>query len=110
MTKLIEVHTSIDSKEGAQKIANAIVSQRLAACVQISGPISSIYWWQEKREQGEEWLCTAKTRRELYNKLEQAIREVHTYDVPEILAVDIVAGNAAYLDWISQETKAGDSI
>lgn len=106
MAEYIQVHTTIDSQEGAQKIANAIVSKHLAACVQISGPITSTYWWQGKMEQAEEWVCTAKTRCELYNKLEQAIREVHTYDVPEILAVNIVAGNTDYLNWILQETSA----
>lgn len=105
MAEYIEVHTAIDSREGAQKIADTLVSRRLAACVQVSGPITSTYWWQGKMEQAEEWLCTAKTRRELYDQLEQAVREVHSYDVPEILAVKVVAGNADYLDWLSQETK-----
>ena len=106
MAEFITVQTTIDSKEGAQKIAEAIVGKRLAACAQVSGPITSTYWWQGKMEQAEEWICTAKTRSELYNKLEQAIREVHTYDVPEILAVNVVAGNADYLNWVSQETSA----
>lgn len=110
MAEFIEVHTTIDSKEGAQKIAEAIVFKRLAACVQVSGPITSIYWWQGKMEQAEEWVCTAKTRRDLYNDLEQTIREVHTYDVPEILVVGVIAGNAGYLDWILQETNTNLSI
>ena len=104
MANFIEVHTTTDSKEAAQKIAEAIVSKRLAACVQVSGPITSTYWWQGKIEQAEEWVCTAKTQRELYSDLEQAIRAVHSYDVPEILAVDVIAGNAAYLDWVAEET------
>ena len=106
MTQFIEVHTTINSKEEAQKIADTLVSQRLAACVQVSGPIISTYWWQGKLEQAEEWLCTAKTPKALYSQLEQAIREVHPYDVPEILAVDVVAGNPDYLQWIVQETRA----
>lgn len=106
MAEYIEVHTTTDSHEHAQTIARAIVSRRLAACVQISGPITSVYWWQGQMEQTEEWLCTAKTRATLYQELEQAIREVHTYDVPEILAVEVVAGNASYLAWVTQETGA----
>lgn len=106
MADYIEVHTTIDSKEGAQKIAEALVSKRLAACVQVSGPITSTYWWQGQIEQAEEWICTAKTRWELYNDLEQAIRDAHTYDVPEILAVDVVTGGVDYLNWILQETNA----
>jgi len=106
MAAIIEVHTTIDSREAAQKIAEALVSKRLAARVQVSGPITSTYWWQGAVEQAEEWLCTAKTRKELYPDLEQAIREVHTYDTPEILAVDVVVGNESYLHWVEQETTS----
>ena len=105
MNEFIEVHTTIDTREAAQNIADTLVSKHLAACVQISGPISSTYWWQGKMEQAQEWVCTAKTRRDLYSKLEQAIKEVHTYDTPEILAVAIVAGIKSYTDWIQQETE-----
>src|SRR5579875_655215 len=84
--EFVEVRTTIDTKEGAQKIAETLVSKRLAACVQVGGPITSTYWWQGKIEVAEEWICTVKTRRELYEKIEQAIREVHSYDEPEILA------------------------
>ncbi len=106
MTDFIEVHTTIDSSEAAQKIAEAVVGKRLAACVQVSGPITSTYWWQGKMEQAQEWLCTAKTRRALYPELEQAIREVHTYEEPEILAKEIVEGSTGYLDWIKRETTS----
>lgn len=104
MTDFIEIHTTIDSKESAQRIAETIVSKRLAACVQVSGPITSTYWWQGKLEQAEEWVCTAKTQKGLYDELEKAIREIHPYDVPEILASPIVAGNRSYLEWIFYET------
>jgi len=104
MIESIEVHTTIDSKEAAKKIANTLVSKLLAACVQISGPIESIYWWQGKVEQAQEWVCTAKTRKELYSQVEKAIKEVHSYDVPEILAVAITDGLEGYKDWIACET------
>lgn len=106
MAEFIEVRTAIDSKEAALKIADAIVSRRLAACVHVSGPITSTYWWQGAIEHAEEWVCTAKTRKALYPDLEQAIRDKHSYDTPEILAVDVSAGSASYLDWIIQETRA----
>jgi periplasmic divalent cation tolerance protein len=105
MNEFIEVHTTIDTREAAQNIADTLVSKRLAACVQISGPISSTYWWDGKMEQAQEWVCTAKTRKDLYNLLEQAIKEVHTYETPEILAVTIIAGIKSYTDWIQQETE-----
>jgi periplasmic divalent cation tolerance protein len=107
--EFVEVHTTIDTKEGAQKIAETLVSKRLAACVQVGGPITSTYWWQGKMEVAEEWICTAKTRRERYGELEQAIREVHTYDEPEILATLIVAGSPGYLNWLLHETEAPHS-
>lgn len=105
MSEFIEVSTAIDSAEGAQAIAQTLVSKRLAACVHVSGPITSTYWWQGTMEQAQEWLCTAKTRSTLYPALEQAIREVHSYDEPEILAKPIVAGSPSYLDWIRRETQ-----
>ncbi len=105
MTNFIQVHTTIDSKEAAQKIAEAIVAKRLAACVQVSGPITSTYWWEGKIDQTKEWVCTAKTTQELYDDLEQAIRANHTYDTPEILAVPVIAGSKSYLDWVEAETN-----
>ena len=107
MAEMIEIHTTIDSIEGAHQIADALVSKRLAACVQISGPITSTYWWQGAVEQAQEWVCTAKTRKALYPQVEEAIRKHHTYETPEILAVEIVDGNVDYLRWVEQETHQG---
>lgn len=105
MTEFLQVSTAIDSMEGARKIAEFLVSKRLAACVHVSGPITSTYWWQDKMETAHEWVCLAKTRKELYNAVEQAIRVVHPYEVPEIVAIPILMGNASYLDWIIHETS-----
>ena len=109
MTDFIEVHTTIDSKEAAQKIAEMIVAKRLAACAQVSGPITSTYWWQGKIEQAEEWRCIAKTTRERYDDLEQAICENHSYETPEITVTSIIRGNKNYLDWIEAETGTNTS-
>jgi periplasmic divalent cation tolerance protein len=105
MTDFIIVQTSIDSQNAAQNIASAIVSQHLAACCWVSGPIKSTYWWEGKMEQAEEWVCSFKTRQELYGAIEQAIKKVHSYETPEIVANPIVAGSQSYLDWILDETK-----
>jgi periplasmic divalent cation tolerance protein len=104
MSSLIQVATTIDTQEGAKKIADTLVEKRLAACVQISGPITSTYWWQGQIEAAQEWICTAKTRQDLYVAVEQAIREAHSYDEPEILATPILAGSQGYLNWVVQET------
>jgi len=104
MTEIIQVSTTIDKKEDAERISKAIVENRLAACVQISGPITSIYWWKDNMEETEEWLLTMKTRKEIYPRLEQAIKNFHPYEVPEIVAVPIIAGSKDYLDWVEKET------
>jgi periplasmic divalent cation tolerance protein len=104
MKEFIQVSTTTDKKEDAERIAKAIVENRLAACVQISGPILSIYWWHDTMEESEEWLLTIKTRKEIYPRLEQAIKNFHPYEVPEITAVPIVEGSSNYLGWIGNET------
>jgi periplasmic divalent cation tolerance protein len=102
MTKTIQVITTAGTKADAQRIARA-VEKRLAGCVQIIGPITSTYWWQGEIETAEEWVCVIKSKRELYERLEAAIREVHPYDVPEILAVPVIAGSQDYLRWLDSE-------
>jgi periplasmic divalent cation tolerance protein len=89
MTDYIQVYTTLESKEDAKKISKGVVEKRLAACAQIMGPIESTYWWEGKIEASIEWLCVMKSRSELYEALEKTIKEIHPYDVPEILAVPV---------------------
>ncbi|MBI1902124.1 MAG: divalent-cation tolerance protein CutA [Planctomycetia bacterium] len=104
MAEFIQVATTIDSREAADKLAAHLVELRLAACVQVTGPIASTYRWQGKIEAAQEWLVVAKTRQDLYSRVESAIRQRHTYQVPEILATAVVAGSADYLRWLRSET------
>lgn len=101
----IEVRTTIDKKDVAVKIARMLVERRLASCVQILGPIESIYWWRDKIDTTEEWLLTIKTKKDVYFELEDAIKNNHPYEVPEIIATQIVDGNSDYLKWISDEVR-----
>jgi periplasmic divalent cation tolerance protein len=103
MTDAIQIFTTTDSQESADRLAAALVGRRLAACVQVSGPMTSTYRWQGNVETAREWCCTIKTRASHYAIVETAIRELHTYDVPEILAVPILAGSRAYLEWMAAE-------
>jgi periplasmic divalent cation tolerance protein len=103
MTDAIQVVTTTGSKEEAEKIARVLVERRLAACVQVVGPIASTYHWNGQIETAQEFLCVVKTRQSHYRAVEDAIRELHSYDVPEILAFPISAGNPAYLDWLRGE-------
>lgn len=105
MSDYIQVVTTTANQEDAQRIAQVLVEARLAACVQIVGPITSTYHWQGKIETAQEWQCWAKSRRDLYEEIEQAIRKAHPYEVPEILAIPVLAGSASYLAWIEEQTK-----
>lgn len=107
MTDYLQVTTAIDSQERAQQLAQQLVERRLAACVQVLGPMTSTYFWQGNVESGPEWLCVIKTTQLKYPALEDAILKLHPYEVPEVLTSPIVAGNRAYLDWIDQELGVG---
>jgi len=105
MKSYIQVTTTTENKEQAQTIAQYLVETKLAACVQIIGPINSIYGWKGKVENTQEWLCLIKTQDDLYNKVEAAIKSKHPYETPEIIAVPIVKGSKKYLKWIDDELK-----
>jgi periplasmic divalent cation tolerance protein len=105
MTDFIQVVTTTERREDAERIAQALVEERLAACAQVMGPITSTYHWQGKIETAGEWQCWAKSRRDLYEQIEQTIRRLHPYELPEILAMPIAAGSADYLAWLDAETR-----
>ncbi len=105
MGEAIEISTTTATRADAERIAAALVERRLAACVQVNGPITSCYRWQGAIETAQEWLCTVKTTRPAYEQVEQAIRQLHPYDEPEIIAVPIVAGSEGYLTWLEQQVS-----
>ncbi len=102
-TAALVVLTTTGERDEAERIARLLVQERLAACVQVAGPIRSIYRWQGEIETAEEWQLWVKTQRRLYDRVEQAIRAAHPYEVPEILALPVAAGSAAYLQWLGDE-------
>ena len=104
MTDYIQVFVTFEHKEEARKISRQMVEKRLAACAQIIGPIISTYHWKENIEEAEEWLCVFKSKRDLYDELEKSIKEVHPYEVPEIIGVPISVGSKSYLEWLEKET------
>jgi periplasmic divalent cation tolerance protein len=106
MADLVQVLTTAGSEEEAGRIASLLVERRLAACVQVMGPIVSRYRWQGAIEEEREWQCLAKTTRTAYEAVEAAIREAHSYDEPEIIATPIVAGSAGYLAWVAENVSA----
>lgn len=103
MNEYLQVFTTTEKREDADKIASTLVEKKLAACVQIVGPITSTYRWKGKIETAQEWLCLLKTRSDLYPELEKAIKDLHPYETPEIIAVPILAGSQDYLQWLGSK-------
>jgi periplasmic divalent cation tolerance protein len=103
------VLTNLPSREAAEKLADALVAARVAACVNILAPCRSVYRWQGAVQHDEEHPMLIKTTRECYPALEAAIRAGHPYELPEIVALPVGAGLPAYLAWVAAETEGGAS-
>jgi periplasmic divalent cation tolerance protein len=93
--------TTVSSREEANSLATELVSRRLAACVNIVGPISSVYRWKGEVERSEEFLLLIKSTAAQSGPIQQALRELHTYELPELISFRIEGGLEAYLDWIA---------
>jgi periplasmic divalent cation tolerance protein len=106
MTDAGVVLTTAGSQDEARKIAAALVERRLAACVNIVPSIESIYRWQGKVENATEWLLIIKTEVGLFHRLREAIQELHSYDLPECIMLEVTGGSAPYLDWIKENVKS----
>jgi periplasmic divalent cation tolerance protein len=102
--KMRVIFVTCESEDQAVTIARALVSERLAACVNIVGPIRSIYRWREEVKDDPEYLLIIKTRALLYMKVETRVREMHTYDVPEVLAMNADRGSPPYIQWMLDST------
>lgn len=109
MSNLIRVIVSCPSREEGLKISEMLVREKVAACAQLSGPVESIYHWKDKIHQGQEWRLEIKTRIGLYDTLEEKVKELHSYDVPEIIIAPIRGGNEDYLKWIVSTTTKSSS-
>lgn len=105
MTEALVVLTNCPDAEVADRIARTLVEQGLAACVNRLGPVESIYRWQGAVERATEIPLLIKTTRERYREVEQSIRQLHPYQVPEIIALAMADGHAAYLRWILEATQ-----
>ena len=103
MEGFIQVMTATERKEDAERIARSLVEMRLAGCVQIVGPVVSVYRWKGRIETAEEWLCLIKSSEDRYGAIEEAIRSRHPYETPEIISLPITAGSRDYLNWLRGE-------
>jgi len=100
MTDKIVVLTACDSEMLAEQLARHLVERRVAACVNILPMARSIYRWQEKIQDAGEWVLLIKSRRDQFAALRTEIQKLHTYEVPEVIALPVVDGSEAYLDWL----------
>ena len=100
MTDKIVVLTTCDSEMLAEQLARHLLEHRFAACVNILPKARSIYRWQEKIENASEWVLFIKSRRDLFAALRAEIEKLHTYEIPEVIALPVVDGSEAYLGWL----------
>lgn len=105
VSEVCQVSTTTGTREVAERIAVELVDLRLAACAQVSGPITSTYRWQGTVENAEEWLCTAKTTRQQVPAIQELLKRLHPYEMPELIATPIVGGSEAYLKWVVEQVK-----
>lgn len=99
------VITNLPDRDSAAKLAHVLVERRLAACVNILSPCRSVYRWQGKTEDAEEFPMLIKTTKDRYAELEAAIRAGHPYELPEIIAIPLGGGLSGYLEWVESETR-----
>jgi periplasmic divalent cation tolerance protein len=107
MSKYLQVVTTFDNEEEANRVINILVDNRLVSCCQLSNIVST-YHWNGKKEHNNEYMVFMKTKEELYKEVEKTILENHSYEVPEIIAYPIMYGSDSYLNWIEKETKRVD--
>jgi periplasmic divalent cation tolerance protein len=106
MTDKIIVLSTCSSREEAEHIAGSLVEAHLAACVNLVPGVTSVFRWQGKLEKSEEILLVIKSRRDLFDKLQERLSLMHTYEVPEGIAIPVVEGLPAYLDWLDRELES----
>ncbi len=105
MKKFILVLTTVPEEKKGHEIAEKLVGERLAACVTVSSASQSFYWWEGKITKDQEYILYIKTKASLYPQLEAKLKELHPYDVPEIIALPINRGSEKYLGWVDEETE-----
>jgi periplasmic divalent cation tolerance protein len=105
LSDFIVVFVTCGSEEEALKIARVLVEEKLAACANMVSPLRSIYRWEGKIWDEKEWLLIIKTQQSSFEDLSKRVKALHSYSVPEIIALPIVEGSPAYLTWIEENTK-----
>ena len=107
MSEKLVVLMTAGSQEEAERIAQALVAEMLAACVNLIPAVTSVYRWEGQVQSDQEWLLVAKSRRDVLDDLVRRVQALHSYDVPEIIALPLVGGSDAYLRWVDREVHGG---
>jgi len=105
MSPYVVVIVTVANRDEAVKIVRSLLEERLIACANIVGPISSIFWWKGKIEEASEFLVFMKSHENHFERLSERIMEIHSYEVPEILALPIIKGSPSYLKWLSNSLQ-----
>jgi len=103
MTEFVLLVISSSSEHESREIISALLGNRLIACANVGSKVKSSYWWKGKIEEADEFIITAKTRLSLVRKITEEVKNIHSYEVPEILALPVLDGNQDYLDWLNNE-------
>ena len=107
MSERLVVLITAGSRDEADKIANALVAEMLAACVNVLPGVTSVYRWEGEVQRDQEWLLVAKSTRQVLDDLVRCVQALHSYDLPEVIALPVVGGSEAYLRWVDGEVHGG---
>jgi periplasmic divalent cation tolerance protein len=105
-TGIVQLQTTLDSEAAASRIADTLVAEQLAACVQVVGPVRSTYRWQGALERADEWLCLVKTTEAILPVLIPRLKALHPYDTPEIIVTAVIGGDPEYLTWVGKQVSS----
>jgi len=108
MSSYIVVFMTVPDKKEATKIAHSLLKERLIACANIVGPVSSLFWWEGKIDKANEFLVIMKSRKNLFKKLSERVKELHSYEVPEVIALPVIEGLPSYLNWLGASLYGED--
>jgi periplasmic divalent cation tolerance protein len=105
-TGIVQLQTTLDSEAAASRIADTLVAEQLAACVQVVGPVRSTYRWQGALERADEWLCLVKTTEAILPVLIPRLKALHPYDTPEVIVTAVIGGDPEYLTWVGKQVSS----
>jgi len=108
MSSYIVVFMTVSDEKEATKIVRSLLKERLIACANIVGPVSSLFWWEGKIDKASEFLVIMKSRKNLFKKLSERVKELHSYEVPEVIALPVIEGLPSYLNWLGASLYGED--